>query len=72
MAAHQRLFGGLLALEPAVHPGGVKIGKPSLDKGVDHLFGRLDVDRTGIIRVGQRQPHQAEPQFFRFHSYLQM
>ena len=51
MAGDQGLFRGILALEAAVHPGSVEIGKPFFDKGVHHLFGQLDVDGAGIVGV---------------------
>ena len=64
VAADQRVFDGALALEAAVHPGGVKVGKAARQESVDHLLELLDVDAGVHIGVGQGQAHQAKAQFF--------
>ena len=64
MAAGQRLLDGVLALERTIHPGRVKVGEPPFEEDVHHLPGLPDVDAARIVGVRQRQPHQAEPQFF--------
>ena len=67
MAVHEGGLCRVLALEAAVHPGCVKVGKASLQKPVYHLFDLFHVDVARIGLVVQRQAHKAEAKFFCLH-----
>ena len=67
VALHERLLGGALTLERAVHPRRVKIREAALEKGIHHLFGLLHVDLPRVVLVQRRQTHQAEAEFFLCH-----
>jgi hypothetical protein len=67
MAVHESGFCHVLALEAAVHPGRVKIGKASLQKCIDHLFYLFHVNVARIGFVVQGQAHKAEAKFFCLH-----
>ena len=68
---HQRFPDGAFALEPAVHPSGVEIGKALFQEGVHHRLQQFHIHAGAIVWIRQRQAHQAKAQFFRvlFHMH---
>ena len=57
IAAGEHLLHRGLALETAVHPGGVKVSKALFNEQVYHLLDLLHVDSARIGRVGGGQAH---------------
>ena len=62
IALHQRLLERPLRLAAMVATGGVKVGEATFHEDVNQLAALVDVDGRRIIRIGQRQPHESEPE----------
>ena len=58
--------------DTVVNIGGIKVGEPTLQEGIHHLFKLRHINGGDIARIEHRQPHAAKTKFFHEKNLLRI